>query len=95
MILTMLFNKTICRAVSIFFPAPSPFLSLKGEVGDEGREGLRGVYGDRGEKGEAYKITRLRALRYYRTGIESPILLEKSIVSVLYQYQHSTTRKYQ
>ena len=36
-----------------------------------------------------------RALRYYRIGIESPILLEKSIVSVSYQYRNSTTRKYQ
>ena len=37
----------------------------------------------------------IRALRYYRIGIESPILLEKSIVSVSYQYRNSTTRKYQ
>ena len=36
-----------------------------------------------------------RALRYYRIGIESPILFEKSIVSVSYQYRNSTTRKYQ
>ena len=32
----------------------------------------------------------IRALRYYRIGIESPILLEKSIVSVSYQYRNST-----
>ena len=35
-----------------------------------------------------------RGLRYYRIGIESPILLEKSIVLVSYQYQNSWTGKY-
>ena len=35
-----------------------------------------------------------RGLRYYRIGIESPIFLEKSIVSVSYQYRNSWTGKY-
>ena len=36
----------------------------------------------------------VRGLRYYRIGIESPIFLEKSIVSVSYQYRNSWTGKY-
>ena len=35
-----------------------------------------------------------RGLRYYRIGIESPILFEKSIVSVSYQYRNSWAGKY-
>ena len=42
----------------------------------------------------SYVYPPIRGLRYYRIGIESPIFLEKSIVSVSYQYRNSWTGKY-
>ena len=41
-----------------------------------------------------FHILPFRGLRYYRIGIKSPIFLEKSIVSVSYQYRNSWTGKY-